>query len=49
MKVRIPVQQMLRLHWLRMKEGASFSKTVEQALDVYFMERGIPVQATTSS
>lgn len=35
-KVKLPVQQLLKLHYLKLTSGATFSKVIAEALTDYF-------------
>ncbi|MEA3190949.1 MAG: hypothetical protein QOD77_1531 [Thermoplasmata archaeon] len=37
-KVKLPVDQIMRLHYARMKQGSNFSKIVSSALTRYFQD-----------
>lgn len=37
-KVKLPVDQIMRLHYARMKQGSNFSKIVSSALTRYFAD-----------
>lgn len=38
-KVKIPVKQLLRLHYLKLTGGRTFSDVVSEALSDYFVEQ----------
>ncbi len=41
-KVKLPVQQLLRLHYLKLTSGSTFSDVVTEALVDYFGIKGTP-------